>query len=141
MIQSRAPDSPVQTFKIAQDADGNFGGFVLDANGNLIIISQDVPSGFRLVMSGKLVAASVLEIDGFFSLIIDGSGLTMSVARLSQRVRRELTWLSEPSRAWMVPHHRDGARVLDVLIVGAGQGGLATAFGEFHDQIIRLSGF
>jgi FAD-dependent urate hydroxylase len=59
----------------------------------------------------------------------------MSIARLSHRVRRELSWLSEPSRAWMVPHHRDGARVLDVLIVGAGQGGLATAFGLKREQV------
>ena len=33
----------------------------------------------------------------------------MSVTRLSERVRRELTYLSYPSREWTVPRHRDGA--------------------------------
>jgi cation diffusion facilitator CzcD-associated flavoprotein CzcO len=60
---------------------------------------------------------------------------TMSVPRLSDRVRRELTYLSYPSREWTVPRHRDGARVLDVLIVGGGQGGLATAFGLKLERI------
>ena len=62
----------------------------------------------------------------------------MSVARLSDRVRRELTYLSYPSREWTVPRHRDGARVLDVLIVGGGQGGLATAFGLKLERITNI---
>ena len=32
----------------------------------------------------------------------------MSVARLSKRVRRELTYLSYPPREWTVPRYRDG---------------------------------
>ena len=62
----------------------------------------------------------------------------MSVARLSDRVRRELTYLSYPSREWTVPRYRDGARVLDVLIVGGGQGGLATAFGLKLERITNV---
>ena len=62
----------------------------------------------------------------------------MSVARLSDRVRRELTYLSYPSREWTVPRYRDGARVLDVLIVGGGQGGLATAFGLKLERITNI---
>ena len=62
----------------------------------------------------------------------------MSVPRLSDRVRRELTYLSYPSREWTVPRHRDGARVLDVLIVGGGQGGLATAFGLKLERISNI---
>jgi FAD-dependent urate hydroxylase len=53
----------------------------------------------------------------------------MTVARLSDRVRRDLAYLSYPSREWTVPHYRDDRPVLDVLIVGGGQAGLATAFG------------
>src|SRR5262245_36837137 len=53
----------------------------------------------------------------------------MSVARLSDRVRRDLEYLSYPSREWIRPHYRNGARVIDVLIIGAGQSGLAAAFG------------
>ena len=58
----------------------------------------------------------------------------MSTARLSDRVRSDLTYLCYPTREWTIPRHRGEARVLDVLIVGAGQGGLATAFG------LRLEG-
>jgi FAD-dependent urate hydroxylase len=53
----------------------------------------------------------------------------MTVAGLSDRVRRDLAYLSYPSRAWTVPHYRDDQPVLDVLIVGGGQAGLAAAFG------------
>jgi FAD-dependent urate hydroxylase len=63
----------------------------------------------------------------------------MSVVRLSDRVRRDLTYLSyPPSREWVVPRYRNGARVLDVLIVGAGQGGLATAFGLRLERIANV---
>jgi cation diffusion facilitator CzcD-associated flavoprotein CzcO len=59
----------------------------------------------------------------------------MSVARLAGRVRRELTYLGYPTKDWTVPHHRDGARVLDVLVVGGGQGGLAIAFALKRERI------
>jgi FAD-dependent urate hydroxylase len=62
----------------------------------------------------------------------------MSVVTLSDRVRHELTYLSYPSREWTVPRYRDGARVLDVLIVGGGQGGLATAFGLKLERITNI---
>jgi len=62
----------------------------------------------------------------------------MSVARLSERVRRDLTYRSYPARDWTIPRRHDGARVLDVLIVGGGQGGLATAFGLKLERITNI---
>jgi FAD-dependent urate hydroxylase len=62
----------------------------------------------------------------------------MSVARLSDRVRREMTYLSYPSREWTIPRYRDGGRVLDALIVGGGQGGLAIAFGLKLERINNI---
>ena len=62
----------------------------------------------------------------------------MSVDRLSDRVRCELTYLNHPSRDWTIPRYRDSARVLDVLIVGGGQGGLATAFALKSEQVTNI---
>ena len=63
----------------------------------------------------------------------------MSLARLSEQVRRELTYLSfPPSREWTIPRFQNGTRVLDVLIIGGGQSGLATAFGLRLEQINNI---
>jgi cation diffusion facilitator CzcD-associated flavoprotein CzcO len=62
----------------------------------------------------------------------------MSVTQLSERVRRELTYLSYPPREWTVPRSRDGVPVLDVLIVGGGQSGLGTAFGLKLERITKV---
>lgn len=62
----------------------------------------------------------------------------MSVTQLSDRVRRELTYLSYPPREWTVPRARDGAPVLDVLIVGGGQSGLGIAFGLKLERITNI---
>src|SRR5262249_25023296 len=45
------------------------------------------------------------------------------------------SYLGYLSREWAVPHHQGGTRVLDVLIVGGGQSGLATAFGLKRERI------
>jgi FAD-dependent urate hydroxylase len=62
----------------------------------------------------------------------------MSVTQLSERVRRELTYLGYPPREWTVPRSRDGVPVLDVLIVGGGQSGLGTAFGLKLERITKV---
>jgi cation diffusion facilitator CzcD-associated flavoprotein CzcO len=62
----------------------------------------------------------------------------MSITQLSERVRRELTYLGYPPREWTVPRSRDGVPVLDVLIVGGGQSGLGTAFGLKLERITNI---
>jgi FAD-dependent urate hydroxylase len=62
----------------------------------------------------------------------------MSVEELSARVRRELTYLSYPAARWTVPRSRDGNGVLDVLIVGGGQAGLATALGLRLERVSNI---
>jgi cation diffusion facilitator CzcD-associated flavoprotein CzcO len=62
----------------------------------------------------------------------------MSIAELSKRVRRELTYLGYPPREWTVPRSQSGVAVLDVLIVGGGQSGLGTAFGLKLERITNI---
>jgi cation diffusion facilitator CzcD-associated flavoprotein CzcO len=62
----------------------------------------------------------------------------MTVTKLSERVRRDLAYLTYPSREWTIPRSHDGAPVLDVLIVGGGQAGLATAFGLKLEQVANV---
>ena len=58
------------------------------------------------------------------------------LARLEQRVRRDLQLIEHPSLDWMPETFGpDGARALDVLIVGAGQGGCALAFQLARDRV------
>lgn len=62
----------------------------------------------------------------------DPSGLVA----LSKQVARDLTLLDYPRRAWVGPRTtRKGAPVYDVIIVGAGQSGLTTAFGLSRERV------
>ncbi|WP_459674465.1 NAD(P)-binding domain-containing protein [Acidisoma sp. 7E03] len=54
---------------------------------------------------------------------------------LEARVRADLACLDYPSKPWLPAHSVDGKPVLDVLIIGAGQGGLATAFGLMREKV------
>jgi cation diffusion facilitator CzcD-associated flavoprotein CzcO len=59
--------------------------------------------------------------------------------RLTERVRRELELLDYPKREWLRPRSTSaGEHVHDVAIVGAGQGGLATAFGLMRERVGNL---
>jgi cation diffusion facilitator CzcD-associated flavoprotein CzcO len=58
---------------------------------------------------------------------------------LAARVRRDLDLLEYPKRLWVEPRRTaSGEPVLDVVIVGAGQGGLAAAFGLMRERIGNL---
>ena len=54
-------------------------------------------------------------------------------------VKRDLELLDYPRRGWLTARKtRTGEPILDVLIVGAGQGGLATAFGLMRERVSNL---
>ena len=53
-----------------------------------------------------------------------------SLRRLADQVRQDLALIGHPRMEWLKPRTApDGSQVLDVLIVGGGQSGIATAFG------------
>ncbi|AOJ79017.1 MULTISPECIES: NAD(P)-binding domain-containing protein [Burkholderia] len=50
-----------------------------------------------------------------------------TLAALEARVAQDLRWLDLPPPSWVPPREVDGARVLDVAIVGGGMAGLAAS--------------
>ena len=62
----------------------------------------------------------------------------MSLDALETSVLRELELTAHPRQAWMRPRRCGGAPVLDVLVVGAGQSGLAIGFGLQRDRVDNI---
>jgi FAD-dependent urate hydroxylase len=62
----------------------------------------------------------------------------MTLTDLEARVRADLTCLDYPARPWVPERRHGGQAVLDVLIIGAGQGGLATAFALLREKITNI---
>src|SRR3954471_7317195 len=64
---------------------------------------------------------------------------TTRLEALAQRIRAESEMLAYPSRAWVKPlADAAGQQVLDVLVVGAGQCGLAVGQGLIRDGITNI---
>jgi len=62
-----------------------------------------------------------------------------ALAALEDRVRADLAKTAHPDAAWLTPKlGPDDRPALDVLIVGAGQSGLATAFGLLRSQVSNM---
>jgi FAD-dependent urate hydroxylase len=58
---------------------------------------------------------------------------------LEAHVRADLARTAHPDAAWLAPKQApDGRPALDVLVVGAGQSGLATAFGLMRSQVTNI---
>jgi cation diffusion facilitator CzcD-associated flavoprotein CzcO len=69
--------------------------------------------------------------------VTDTAGLGLQA--LEQRVAEDLPKIAYPSGRWVIPRHApDGSRVLDVLIVGGGQGGTAIAHALTRQRIVNL---
>ncbi|MFT8635608.1 SidA/IucD/PvdA family monooxygenase, partial [Novacetimonas hansenii] len=71
----------------------------------------------------------------------DGADARDGLDALRRAVRRDLGVIGYPRREWVPPRHHDGRRVLDVAIIGAGQGGLATAFALKRGSIDNVQVF
>ena len=58
---------------------------------------------------------------------VDLPGIGVGLPALEQRLQRDLAYLCWPGVTWMPERLRDGVRVIDVAIIGAGQAGLVAA--------------
>src|SRR4051812_21256778 len=66
-------------------------------------------------------------------------GSIVGLEQHGQRVRRDLDLLDYPRRAWLTPRAApSGEHTYDVLIVGAGQGGLSTAFALARERVTNV---
>lgn len=72
---------------------------------------------------------------------IDMPVIAASLADLNVMVRRDLAYTGYPAHPWIASRSRDGQRVLDVAIIGGGQGGLGTAFGLLREKITNIEVF
>jgi FAD-dependent urate hydroxylase len=62
-----------------------------------------------------------------------------ALAALEARVRADLAKTAHPDAPWLAPRRGpDDRPALDVLVVGAGQSGLATAFGLMRSQVSNI---
>ncbi|MBX9690177.1 MAG: NAD(P)/FAD-dependent oxidoreductase [Candidatus Obscuribacterales bacterium] len=58
---------------------------------------------------------------------------------LEEAVKRDLDLLDYPRREWVISRESSsGQKILDVLIIGAGQGGLASAFGLMREKVKNI---
>ena len=62
----------------------------------------------------------------------------MSLAQLERTVARDLALTAHPRQPWLRPRSCGGQPVLDVLVVGAGQGGLAVGFALRRDRVDNI---
>src|SRR5258708_38036006 len=65
--------------------------------------------------------------------------MTDALVALEVQVRADLAKTAHPDAAWLEPKlGPDGKPALDVLVVGAGQSGIATAFGLLRSQVTNI---
>jgi cation diffusion facilitator CzcD-associated flavoprotein CzcO len=68
-----------------------------------------------------------------------GTDERSGLAELERTLRRDLDLLDYPRRPWLAPRIcDDGREVHDVIVIGAGQGGLVTAFGLRREKVERV---
>src|ERR1700730_15836211 len=66
----------------------------------------------------------------------------VGLGELERRIVRDLDWLSYPDKTWVEPVCApDGSVALDCAVIGAGQFGLAIAFGLRREKIDNVAAF
>src|SRR5258708_16294282 len=66
-------------------------------------------------------------------------GMSDALNVLEAQLRADLAKTAHPHAAWLAPKlGPDGEPALDVLVVGAGQSGIATAFGLLRSQVTNI---
>jgi len=61
-----------------------------------------------------------------------------TLADLETRILRDLSLTDYPARSWVPSRRYNDQPVLDVLIVGAGQGGLAVTFHLMRERVSNI---
>ncbi|CAN5573537.1 NAD(P)/FAD-dependent oxidoreductase [soil metagenome] len=69
---------------------------------------------------------------------LDSLAACAALDRLAQQARHELALFDYPPREWVPPRERNGQPVLDVVIVGGGQNGVAAASGLQQARVPNL---
>lgn len=86
-------------------------------------------------MTGSVAAATVGGREAQTGAAMAGEGL----AALERRAAADLERIAYPRGAWVPPRRdADGRPVLDVLVVGGGQGGIAIAHGLLRARVDRI---
>ena len=69
---------------------------------------------------------------------MESSSTIAGLPALEAAVTRDLTLLDYPRREWVPPRSFGGGPILDVLIVGAGQSGVSTAFALMREKVRNI---
>ena len=67
--------------------------------------------------------------------------IATSLEELEAAARRDLAYTGYPAHPWIPARMQGGQRVLDVAIIGGGQGGIGTAFALMREQIGNIAVF
>ncbi|RYG68810.1 NAD(P)/FAD-dependent oxidoreductase, partial [bacterium] len=64
---------------------------------------------------------------------------SQALERHAEKVRRDLELIDYPRREWTIPRQTsDGTEILDCLIIGGGQGGIAVAGALLREKVSRI---
>ena len=71
----------------------------------------------------------------------DAPVIARSLTELEAVARRDLAYTDYPAHPWVRVRARGSQKLLDVAIIGAGQGGIGTAFGLMREKVTNIEIF